>query len=237
MRLQKYMAMCGVASRRQSEELIKKGVVMVNGTPVNTPGFTVDPERDAVTVKGQVLKPPQMAYYLFYKPRGIMTTMKDPQIRNTVADFFMGIPQRVYPVGRLDRDTEGLLLMTNDGELANRLMHPRYKVEKKYLALVRGLLTPEKAQALRQGVMLEDGKTAPAKVKVLRGTRQETLLEMTLREGRKRQVRRMLEHVEAPVMSLKRTEYSFLTLGNLKPGHFRHLTSGEVSRLQKDAGL
>lgn len=237
MRLQKYMAHCGVASRRQSEELIQKGVVHVNGKPVTTPGFTINPAQDAVMVKGQLIKPPTMAYYLFNKPRGIMTTMKDPQRRNTVADFFRELPQRVYPVGRLDRDTEGLLLMTNDGELANRLMHPRYKVDKIYLALVRGLLTPEKAQALRKGVMLEDGKTAPAKVRVLRGSRQETWLEMTLKEGRKRQVRRMLEHVETPVMSLKRTGYSFLTLGNLKPGHFRHLTSGEVSRLKKEVGL
>ncbi len=237
MRLQKFMAMCGVASRRRSEDMIAGGLVKVNGAAVTAPGFTVDPDRDTVTVEGKTLRPPKSLYLLFHKPRGVVTTMKDPQRRGTVADYFKSVPQRVYPVGRLDRDTEGLLLMSNDGELAHRLMHPRYKVEKKYEALVRGALSAKKAEDLRKGVLLEDGLTAPARVRVIRAGRQESLLALTLREGRKRQVRRMLEHVGTPVISLKRTGYSFLTLGGLKPGGFRHLTAGEVKRLKKEVGL
>ena len=237
MRLQKFMAMCGVASRRQSEELISRGAVRVNGVIVKTLGSQVDPGEDTVTVSGKSLKSPSRVYLLFNKPRGIVSTMKDPGRRGTVADFFREIPQRVYPVGRLDRDTEGLLLVTNDGELANRLMHPRYRVAKTYQAVVDGELSAVGLQALRRGVVLEDGKTSPAHVRVLKGHRKETLVTLTLREGKKRQVRRMLEHVGTPVISLKRTGYSFLVLGRLKPGRFRHLTAGEVERLKKEVKL
>ena len=237
MRLQKYMSKCGVASRRHSEELIAQGLVQVNGQVVKTPGTIINPETDVVTTAGKAVKPPENAYILFNKPRGVVTTMDDPQGRKSVSDYFTEVPVRVYPVGRLDMNTEGLLLLTNDGELANMLMHPRYKVDKKYQALVKGFLSPRKVAALQKGVVLEDGKTAPAAVSVLEVDGQRSLVNVTLREGRKRQVRRMLEHVETPVINLRRTGYSFLALGKLKPGQFRYLTSGEVDRLKKEVGL
>ncbi len=231
------MSKCGVASRRHSEKLISQGLVQVNGQVVLTPGTVISPKFDVVTMQGKELKPPENFYILFNKPLGVVTTMDDPQGRETVAGYFKDLPVRVYPVGRLDMDTEGLLLLTNDGELANRLMHPKYKVEKKYQALVQGFLSPRKVDALQKGVVLEDGVTAPAVVNVLQFNKQQSLVNLTLREGRKRQVRRMLEHVETPVITLKRTGYSFLVLGKLKPGQFRHLTSGEVDRLKKEVRL
>ncbi|WP_124727290.1 pseudouridine synthase [Staphylospora marina] len=236
-RLQKVMAMAGVASRRQCENLIREGRVKVNGEWVTAPGMKVDPRKDVIEVDGEPVFLEEKRTFLFYKPSGVITSMSDPRGRKTVADFFRDIPERVFPVGRLDYDTEGLLLVTNDGELANRLLHPRFEVEKVYVATVRG--KPDKAaiRTLREGVRLEDGMTAPAKVRVLEASDSRSRLELTIHEGRNRQVRRMCAAVGHPVIHLKRTRLAFLTLSGLRRGEYRELTPQEVKRLRSRMGL
>jgi len=231
-RLQKVIARAGVASRRKSEELILKGQVKVNGETVTTLGVKVDPLRDRIEVRGKPIRLPRMRLFAFYKPRGVITSMSDPRGRPVVADYFRAIPERVYPVGRLDRDTEGLLLVTNDGELANLLMHPRYGVEKCYRATVQGDPSEEALERLRRGVRLEDGLTAPAQVRRIRRGKERTVLELVIREGRNRIVRRMCEAVGHPVLHLIRTRLAFITLKGLSPGTYRELTREEIKRLR-----
>ncbi|RAL22672.1 pseudouridine synthase [Thermoflavimicrobium daqui] len=232
-RLQKVMAQAGVASRRQCEELIQKGLVKVNGQVVQTLGVKVNPKRDVIEVKGKKLQQEKKRTFLFYKPLRVITSMNDPQGRKVVADYFRHISERVYPVGRLDYDTEGLLLVTNDGELANHLIHPRYEMDKVYKVTVQGRPSKEALAQLREGVMLEDGQTAPAKVKILEGNDKKSVLEIVIHEGRNRQVRRMCEVIGHPVIHLIRTRLAFLTLKGLKKGQSRELTSGEIQRLKK----
>ena len=191
-RLQKYLASAGVASRRASEKLILEGKVAVNGKVVTELGTKVIPGKDKVTVDGKPVRTEeQLVYYLMNKPAGYLTTVKDTHDRPTVMDLLAGIPYRVFPVGRLDFETEGLLLLTNDGEFAYRMTHPKFKIKKTYLATVQGELTKERLQMLREGVELEDGKTAPAEVKVVRQEKHRTVVEITIHEGKNRQVRRM----------------------------------------------
>lgn len=238
MRLQKYLARAGVASRRRAEALITAGKVQVNGQTVTSMGYQVQPGQDQVAVNGKAIKlGPSNTYILLYKPAGYVTTASDPQGRPTVMDLVKDIPVRLYPVGRLDLATEGLLLLTNDGELTLRLTHPRYGIAKTYLALVEGVPTSNAIKQLRQGVKLEEGITAPAQVKLRRASTARSLLELTIREGRKREVRRMLAAVNHPVLWLKRTQMAFLNLKGLQPGAYRHLTSGEVERLYRFVGL
>ncbi len=232
-RLQKVMAQAGVASRRQSEEWIRQGLVKVNGQLVTTLGVKVDPTSDVIEVKGKRIQLESKRMFLFYKPLQVITSMSDPQGRRVVADFFRHIPERVYPVGRLDYDTEGLLLVTNDGELANRLTHPRYKVAKQYVATVKGRPNREVLKQLQNGVLLEDGVTLPAQVRLLESSPKQSKLELTIYEGRNRQVRRMCDAVGHPVIHLKRTRFAFLTLKGLKPGQFRELTQSEMTHLNK----
>jgi 23S rRNA pseudouridine2605 synthase len=228
-RLNAYLARAGVASRRKADELIKAGRVTVNGEPGQLNTFVE--RRDRVEVDGKPVAAQQLAYVLLHKPAGIVTTASDPQGRPTVVDLVQ-LPERVVPVGRLDVETTGALLLTNDGPLAHRLAHPRYGVEKVYVAEVEGRPDERDLRALSEGVELEDGMTAPATVRCLAPSR----VELILHEGRNRQVRRMLEAVGHPVRHLHRSTYAGLTLGGLEPGDWRELTSDEVASLVRVFG-
>lgn len=237
-RLQKYLARCGVASRRKAEELIKQGQVMVNKQVISEMGFLVDSGKDLIEVKGKKVTPEQRKLYLlFYKPIRVVTTLDDPQQRKKVIDLLQGVAERIYPVGRLDYNSEGLLLMTNDGELAYRLTHPRYEIAKTYQTKVQGLVNEKALNKLRAGVELEDGLTQPAIVKLLRSNHVKTELEITIKEGRNRQVRRMCDKIGHPVISLKRIKLGPLVLGNLKPGKYRELKPREVAALKSACHL
>ncbi len=237
-RLQKFLARAGVASRRHAEALIEDGRVRVNGQVVRQLGTKVQPGKDEVQVDGRVVQPSaSQVYIVLHKPAGVVTTASDPEGRQTVLDL---LPQelqaqRLFPVGRLDLDSEGLLLLTNDGEFALHLTHPRYEQEKEYHALVQGRPAPEKLEALRRGVLLPDERrpTAPARVQFLRAEDERTSwVAVTLHEGRKRQVRRMLAAVGHQVVRLIRVRVGPLWLGNLPPGRWRALTAEEVRRLR-----
>lgn len=236
MRLAKALARAGVASRRRAEELVRAGRVRVNGEVVTDPAFRVREGTDVLEVDGRAVEAPrERVTILLYKPAGYVSTVRDPWGRPTVLDLLGHTPWRLYPVGRLDLDTEGLLLLTNDGELAQLLTHPRYEVEKTYEALVRGQPAAKALARLRQGVRLEDGWTVPARVRVLARKGSNTVLEITVHEGRKRQIKRMCLAVGHPVLKLKRTRLSFLTLAGLAPGKYRFLTREEVERLKAEA--
>jgi pseudouridine synthase len=231
MRLAKYLAGAGAASRRKAEQLIVEGRIKVNGVLVTEPGRVINPDLDIIDFDGQILKPQKKIYLMLNKPAGYLSSTYDPHGRPTVMDLLMGIQSRLYPVGRLDLDTRGLLLLSNDGEFTNKIIHPRYHVDKKYQVLVKGQLSEKALRQLSKGVKLEDGLTSPAAVKVLQINTQSTLIEMSIHEGRKRQVKRMLAQVGFPVISLKRTAIAFLDLGNLEEGHYRHLDPHEVKAL------
>ena len=237
-RLQKWMARCGVGSRRACEQFIRQGRVQVNGEPAQL-GMRIDPERDKVTLNGKPLKPPPAFLYLMlHKPAGYVTTRRDPHAPRTVMELLKGVKTPVFPVGRLDADAEGLLLLTNDGELANRLLHPRYKVAKTYRVWVQGMPSAKALQRLREGVLLEEGKTAPAEVRLLKRGRYQSLLEITLREGRKRQIKRMCAAVGHPVQRLVRVAFGPLRLpDDLPPGRWRELTPSERNALLRAAGI
>ena len=236
-RLQKIIAAAGVASRRKAEELISTGRVAVNGQTVTELGTKADPERDHIRVNGKLLRGPERPVYLLLnKPKGFVTTVSDPEGRPTVMNLLAGVKGRVYPVGRLDSDTSGLLLLTNDGDFALRLTHPRYSTEKHYQALVQGCPTEAALEALRRGVDIteDDGRvhrTAPAQVRVLRRAGTNCWLTLTLHEGRKRQVRRMLATAGHPVLQLVRVGIGPLMLGDLAVGKWRYLTDEEVKAL------
>lgn len=236
-RLQKYLAHAGVASRRKCEELIAAGRVRVNGETVTVLGTQVDPQRDRVEVDGRLITLPRRhTYLLLNKPRGYLTTAQDPHGRRTVMDL---IPSgtRVYPVGRLDLDSEGLLLLTDDGELAQRLTHPSHEHDREYHVWVDGRPEQGSLQQLRQGIELEDGRTWPAKVTVLRRERGGTWLRFVIHEGRKRQLRRMCEAVGHPVRRLIRVAMGPLALGDLAEGQHRSLTRQEQQALRRAVGL
>ncbi len=235
MRVQKFLARAGVASRRGSEDLMTAGRVAVNGEVVTSLGAKVDPLVDTVTVDGRVVAlSGQPVYLALNKPRGVVTTMSDPQGRPTVASL---IPASEYPglfpVGRLDFDSTGLLLFTTDGELSHRLLHPRWKVPKTYHALVDGIPDVADAQRLREGIELDDGITAPAIVRTIRRGEAVALMEITIREGRKRQVRRMFSALSHPVIDLERVSFGPVSLGTLDPSAWRHLTAEEVASLRE----
>lgn len=234
-RLQKVLAHAGVASRRHCEELIAQGKVQVNGQVVREQGMKVDPLTDKIVVNGQQIKQEQHVYLLLYKPTGVITSVTDPRGRRVVIDLLKGIKERVYPVGRLDYDTSGLLLLTNDGELANKLAHPSYEIDKVYRAWVKGVPSQEKVRKLATGIRLEDGMTSPGESKLLKtdSSSQKALVELTIHEGRNRQVRRMCEAIGHPVMTLERIRLGFLTLEGLKPGEYRKLTREEVESLKR----
>ena len=226
MRLNAYLARAGVASRRGADELIKAGRVLVNGEVGQLNTFVAS--RDRVELDGKPVAKQKLAYLLLYKPPGVVTTARDPQGRRTVLELVPAEP-RVVPVGRLDADTTGALLFTNDGPLAHRLAHPRYKVEKVYEAELERDPTNEALRALVAGVELEDGLTAPAKIRRL-GPR---LIELAIHEGRKHQVKRMCAEVGCPVLDLHRSRYAGLDLSGLEPGHYRKLSRVEIAALQR----
>ncbi len=237
-RLQKVLAARGVASRRAAEELIQEGRVTVDGRVVQELGTRVDPERAAIRVDGRPLKQPRATYLLLNKPRGYLTTASDPEGRRTVYDLLLDQRERVFPVGRLDMDSEGLLLLTNDGELANRIAHPRYRLDKEYHALVAGTPTPQELDHLRRGgLLVEGGRTSPADIAVLDRGPEGTWLRVIIHEGRKRQVRRMLEAVGHPVRRLRRVRLGPLTLAGLPAATYRPLTPQELARLRRMVGL
>ncbi len=225
MRLNAYLARAGVASRRKADELIKAGRVTVNGKAGRLNTFVA--ARDRVEVDGKAVAKQRLAYVLLHKPAGVVTTASDPQGRRTVVEL-VDLTERVVPVGRLDADTTGALLLTNDGELAHTLAHPRYGVEKTYVVEVVGTPSDAALRALAEGVELEDGRTAPARARRLAPSR----VELTVHEGRKHQVKRMLEAVGHPVTRLHRSVYAGISADDLEPGSWRELTPAEVTRLK-----
>ncbi|NOY64147.1 MAG: rRNA pseudouridine synthase [Nitrospirae bacterium] len=238
-RIQKILSKAGIASRRKAEQLILEGRVLVNGR-VATLGMKADMEKDYIKVDGKlVLKPEPKTYIVLNKPKGFLTTLEDPEGRPTIRELLKGIRYRVYPVGRLDFYSEGLLILTNDGELAYRLIHPSYKVPKTYLVKVKGIVEEKDLNKLRQGIMLEDGMTAPANIKRIRmpKTEKNSWLEITIYEGKKRQIRRMFERVRHPVLKLKRIRIDGIKLGNLPPGQWRYLTGEEIQKLKKSVKI
>ena len=231
MRLNRYLAASGLGSRRAVEELVLAGRVTVNGLIADSPAVRIGAE-DAVTVDGVAVMPQDQAYVLLHKPAGVVTTLSDPQGRRTVRDL---VPhsERLFPVGRLDADTTGALVMTNDGELAHLLMHPSYEVAKTYEATLAGDVTDETVEAMRRGIELDDGMTAPARVRVLDRRAGATFLEIELHEGRNRQVKRMCEAVGHRVRALHRPRYAGLALDDLAPGQWRDLTAREIGILRR----
>jgi pseudouridine synthase len=237
-RLQKVLAHAGVASRRAAERLIAEGRVSVNGTVVAELGTKVDPVRDAIKVDGKRVgaAPSGRTYLVLHKPRGVVTTLSDPEGRPTVKDFLRGVKARVYPVGRLDYHSEGLLILTDDGALARDLMHPSRGVEKTYLAKVKGQPEPDVLSRLCRGIPLDGRRTGPARVRVVRRG-DNAWLEITIGEGRNRQVRRMFQAVGHPVQRLRRVAYGGVLLGRLPVGHLRPLHEAEVEQLARAAGM
>lgn len=232
-RLQKYLAMCGIASRRASEKLILDGHVAVNGTVVTAMGVQIDEFADTITVDGQVVHPEDEKHYIAYnKPLGEVTTVSDPEGRATVMDKFRDYPVRLFPVGRLDYDSEGLLLLTNDGEMMNHVLHPSREVLKTYWTKMSGLVTPEEITLLRRGVMIDGKMTSPASVRLVRTNTFDTVLLISIHEGRNRQVRRMAEAVGHKVISLRRVGFGPVFLGDLPVGMWRPLDQDEIRKLK-----
>lgn len=239
-RLHKILAGLGLASRRKAEELILEGRVTVNGK-IATIGLKADASRDHIKVNGKLVtgtsRNLRKFYLMFYKPKGVVTTLSDPEGRPAVKDYLKGIKYRVFPVGRLDFDSEGLLLLTNDGDFTNAVLHPSKKIPKTYLVKVKGIIEDEKIEKLRRGVKLDDGATMPAKVRKGRNSENNSWIEITIYEGKKRQIRRMLEKVGHPVLKLKRISIDGIKLGNLKPGEIRHLTTEELEHMKNEFKL
>ncbi|MBQ8538366.1 MAG: rRNA pseudouridine synthase [Ruminococcus sp.] len=235
-RLQKMLADCGVDSRRKCEELIRRGSVKVNGK-VAVIGDKVDPYNDKVYVKGRRVTAsakPKHRYIMLHKPRGYVTTMSDERGRRCVAELIEDIEERVYPIGRLDKDSEGLLLLTNDGEFANHIMHPKKHINKVYRVTVRPAITDEMINKLQTGIELDGRKTAPAQVRVVTKQEGRVVLEIVIREGRNRQIRRMCESLGLEVARLKRVAIGTVKLGGLKQGMYRDLSEDEIRRLSHD---
>lgn len=231
-RLQKYLAEAGIASRRKSEEIILEGRVSVNGKITDTLGIKVDDERDIVCVDGKYVKNTQKSIYIMLnKPVGSVTTVSDQFGRKTVMDY-IDIKQRIYPVGRLDYDTSGLLLLTNDGELTNRLTHPKHNINKNYIAAVKGRPTAEALERFRKGLIIDGRMTAPAEIKIIKTDNKTTTLDIKIHEGRNRQVRKMCQAIGVPVTDLKRIAIGNIKLGELAAGEYRHLTDEEVAYLK-----
>ncbi|MDC0745732.1 pseudouridine synthase [Polyangium mundeleinium] len=236
-RLQKIIARSGVSSRRAAEELVTAGRVRVNGRVVTELGAKADPRRDKIEVDGKRLTAESPVYLVLHKPRNVVSTLHDPEGRPTVADLVRSAGARVYPVGRLDFATSGVLLLTNDGEFSNGMLHPRGGVPKTYVLKVRGLMDEGDADVWRTGVELEDGKTLPADVRILRHEGDKTWLEITLREGRNQQIRRMGEATGFPVMRLARLSFAGVTSEGLLPGKWRLLTVDELLAIRKEFGV
>ncbi len=232
-RLNRFLAQCGIASRRRCDDLIREGKVKINDQIIYELGFCVDRDQDTVLYDNQPVFPQTEQFVMLNKPKAYLVTASDPRGRKTVFDLLSGIEERLFPIGRLDYDTSGLLLLTNSGELAHRLAHPKYHVRKIYHALVDGKPSVTTLNLLSAGIELADGLTAPAKVRILKSRKHSTWLEIKIYEGRKRQIRRMGAAVGHPVIQLQRVAIGSLRLGNLAPARWRHLSSKEVDNLAK----
>lgn len=233
-RLQKVIAHAGITSRRKAEELIVAGRVSVNGQIVKELGVQVS-AKDRVEVDGVPIEQESPVYYMLYKPRGVISAVTDDKKRKVVLDFFTEVPERLYPIGRLDYDTSGLLLLTNDGDLSQKLMHPKHEVDKVYVAKVKGIADKKQLLPLSRGIRIEGKKTAPARFEILStdAATQTSIVQLTIHEGRNHQVKNMLKAVGLPVQKLKREMYGSLTLAGLRPGEYRELTIKEVNELKK----
>ena len=233
MRLQKFIASCGIASRRKSEEIIKQGEIKVNDIVISEMGHIVDPEKDIVTYKGKrITLENKSVYVLLNKPIGYITTVSEQFNRKKVTDL-VDLKERLFPVGRLDYNTSGLLILTNDGELTYRLTHPKHKVEKKYVAKIKGHPSRETINKFENGLKIEDYVTAPAKFKLLKKESNTSIVEIIITEGRNRQIRKMCDEIGHPVIDLERKAIGKITIGNLPLGKWRYLTSEEVDYLKK----
>jgi pseudouridine synthase len=237
-RLNKFLAQAGVASRREVDRMIVGGKIKVNGRVVRTLGTKIDDEKDRVEFEDKrVKREEEMVYLVLNKPPGYLVTLKDPFHRPTIKELLPSLKQRIYPVGRLDYDSEGLLLLTNDGELAYRLTHPRYRVPKNYIVEVRGVPDSSKISRLEKGITMDGKKTSPARIAKLSGSTKETLLKIEIHEGRKREVKRMFEAVGHRVLHLKRVGFGGMGLGKLQTGKWRFLTRREVNSLKSQVDL
>lgn len=238
-RLQKFLARAGVASRRSAEKLITEGKIRVNGVIIKELGTKVDPFKDKISYNGKMVKlERKKVYYMLNKPKGYISTVKDDKGRKTVVDILSDVEERIFPIGRLDYNTEGLLLLTNDGDFMNKLLHPKYEIGKTYVAKIDGIINLDDLHKLADGVKLEDGKTAPADVYLdsINKTLKESRVEITIYEGKNRQVRRMFKALGYEVKALKRIAFAGLTLNKLKRGEYRKLTDNELLRLRKKIG-
>lgn len=238
-RLQKFLARAGIASRRGSEKLISEGKIRVNGVIVTELGTKINPDKDKISYLGKMVTlEERKVYYILNKPRGYISSVKDEHDRKTVVDILSDVEERIYPIGRLDYNTEGLLLLTNDGDFMNKLLHPKYEINKTYVAKINGLITVDDLKKLVNGVMLEDGKTAPAEVFLddMDKRANTSRVEITIHEGRNRQVRRMFKALGYEVKTLKRIAFAGLTLRGLKRGEYRELTRDELKNLRKLIG-
>jgi 23S rRNA pseudouridine2605 synthase len=233
-RLQKIISKCGIASRRKAEEMILEGLVTVNGKPASI-GMKADIENDHIKVSGKLISSVKTKVYMaFNKPVQCITALRDAEGRTTVSDFLKRVKARVFPVGRLDYNSEGLLILTNDGELANAILQPKSKIPKTYRVKIDGSLDNKDISKLESGIRLQDGMTSPAKVRVVKQLKANSWIDITIYEGKKRQVRRMLDRVNHSVIKLIRLRINGLSLGNLKPGEFRYLKPDEVEKLKKE---
>ena len=233
-RLNKYISMCGVTSRRKADQLILDGKVKVNGLVVKELGWKVDPKKDVVEVNNKVIKPKPYIYLILNKPCCYLTAIgEDKKGKKTISELLKDVPTRVFPAGRLDYNAEGLLILTNDGELANRIMHPRYKLPKTYHALVSGKVSQRVLQDMKRGANLEDGFAKPDDVKIIRYEGENTLVEIIFHEGRKHIVKRFLAYFGHKVLKLKRVSIGPIRLGKLPPGKWRYLRDDEIALLKK----
>lgn len=237
-RINKYLSKCGVASRRSADILIEKGRVSVNDKIIETPGIIIDEINDLVKVDDKPVAPvARFTYVILNKPKNVITSLKDPFRRRTVAQCVHQLKTRVYPVGRLDLDTDGVLLLTDDGELAFRLAHPKYEIKKVYSAIVEGAVTGDDIEKIEKGIELPDGVTATASAELINSSSKSSKVLLTLTEGRKREVKHIMEGVNHPVITLRRIEFAGIRLGPLKPGQWRLLKPPEVLRLKNLVGL
>lgn len=233
MRLQKYMAKCGVASRRKSEELINEGLVQVNGKIIIEPGLVIDPKKDVVKVDNKLIRlESNKIYIMLNKPVGYVTTLKDEKNRNIVTDLIEGVNERIYPVGRLDIDTSGLIILTNDGDLTQKLTHPSNNVSKRYIAVVDGVPNRMELEKFRNGIRIDGKKTAKASVKIAKKYESDSILDIEIFEGRNRQVKKMCEAINHPVKKLKRVAIGEIIIGGLDIGNWRYLNQDEIEYLK-----
>lgn len=234
MRLQKYMALCGVASRRKSEEIIKEGRVKVNNKTVIEMGITIIPNKDIVKVDDKIIREEKSKIYIMLnKPIGYVTTLKDEKGRKTVIDLIENVKERIFPIGRLDADTTGLLLLTNDGDLAYKLTHPKNEVVKRYIAIVEGVPNRKELEHFRNGIVIQGRKTAKASIKIAKKYEDESILDILIHEGRNRQVKKMCERINHPVKKLKRVAIGELEIGGINIGNWRYLEEDEIRYLKK----